>query len=101
MNRILLYTSTSFVSLFLLSRISVELCQHVQFLPPKCAVHVTLSRFLVLQEHLVLPSITSVSIALCIVHILGDALSSERSEIQIEQIQNGTGVGRRLVRITE
>lgn len=59
------------------------------------------SRFLVLQEHLVMLSKTNVSIALCLVRILGDAVSSKRFEIQIKQIENGTELGRRLIRIME
>lgn len=48
-----------------------------------------------------MPSKTNVSIALCLVHILGDAVSSKRFEIQIKQIENGTELGRRLIRIME
>lgn len=60
-----------------------------------------LSRFPVLQEHLVMPGKTGVSIPLWLVQKLENALNSKRFEIQIEQIENGTEVGSRLGRIME
>lgn len=68
----------------------------MQFLPPEHAVHMALSRLLVLQGCLVVPSKAKVPIALCCVRILGDAVSSARFEIQTEQIENGTEVARRV-----